>query len=345
MSLAFLRDWTAAGAAPVHQRLLLRRWLAGFELDAAAARASIPFPARLLANLPELARAQEELARIVSRHPSSDGSSRLLVRLADSRTVESVLLGRGGVCLSTQIGCAVGCRFCKTGEGGLLRQLGPEEILAQFALAQRERRARGEPGLRRVVLMGMGEPAHNLAAVLRALSHLGGAAGLGHKQIVFSTVGERRAIEALAVHDVKPALALSLHTLDDGLRQELLPRAPRIPARELVALALAYARDTGHPLQVQWTLLAGVNDGENELEALAEVFEGARAIVNVIPWNNVDGAGFERPLLAGSIEFVRILKRRGVFATIRRSAGEDVDGACGQLRARDLALSARAEES
>jgi 23S rRNA (adenine2503-C2)-methyltransferase len=246
-----------------------------------------------------------------------------------------VQLSRGGLCVSTQIGCAVGCRFCKTGEGGLVRQLRAEEILAQVALGQRERRLCGDVPVRRVVLMGMGEPAHNLPAVLCAISHLGREGALGHKQIVFSTVGDRRAIEALAAHDVKPALALSVHTLDDELRQQLLPRAPRIPVRELVALALDYARSTGYPLLVQWTLLEAINDRDRDIDALAQVLCGERAMLNVIPWNSVEGADFARPALERSVEFVRALKRRGVFATIRRSAAGDVDGACGQLRARE----------
>jgi len=329
--------WARAGAGPRHRRMLLRRWLAGGELTPDAAPPSQPFSASLRARLPELGRALEALAAVASRHPSADGSLRLLVRLADGRTLESVLLARDGLCVSTQLGCAVGCRFCKTGEAGLLRQLSAEEILAQVAIGQRERRASGEPALRRVVLMGMGEPAHNLAAVSIALSHLGGEGGFAHKQLVFSTVGERRAFEALLAHDVKPALALSLHTLDEELRRELLPRAPRIPATELLGLALDYARATGHPLQVQWTLLAGLNDRECDVDALALQLRGARAIVNVIPWNSVEGFEFARPPLERSIAFVRALKARGVFATIRRSAAQDVDGGCGQLRARALA--------
>ncbi len=334
MQLEIESEWTAAGAARGHARLLLTRWLAGQAPSAQAARRHAPFPATLIARLPEISARLEQTARIASRHPSSDGSTRLLVRMLDGKTVECVLLLRDGVCLSTQIGCAVGCRFCKTGEGGLLRQLSADEILAQFALAQQERRALDQAPLRRVVLMGMGEPAHNLTAVLRAISELGGAGRLGHKQIVFSTVGDPRAIEALARHDVKPALALSLHSMDDVLRTSLLPRAPRIPVRELLDLALGYARATGHPLQVQWTLLAGVNDGDGEIAELARAIGNARAIVNVIPWNSVDGSKFECPPMSRSVEFVRALKLRGVFATIRRSAGVDVDGACGQLRSR-----------
>ena len=334
MQLAIESEWTAAGAKRGHAQLLLTRWLAGETPDSACARRHAPFPATLVARLPEISAQLEATARIASRHPSSDGSTRRLVEMADGKTVECVLLLRDGVCLSTQIGCAVGCRFCKTGEGGLLRQLSADEILAQFALAQRERHGHGQAPLRRVVLMGMGEPAHNLAAVLRAISVLGTAARLGHKQIVYSTVGDPRALEALAGHDVKPALALSLHTMDDALRTRLLPRAPRIAVRELLELALDYARATGHPLQVQWTLRCGINDGDGEIDELARAIGAARAIVNVIPWNSVDGAEFQRPPMARVVEFVRALKLRGVFATIRRSAGSDVDGACGQLRSR-----------
>ncbi len=340
MQSALEEDWTQAGAAPDHLRALMRRWLSGRAPDAATARPSAPFSAALIARLPALVERVDSLARVISRHPSADGSTRLLIALADGRTVESVLLMRDGMCLSTQVGCAVGCRFCKTGEAGLLRQLSTDEILAQFALGQRERLAVGAAPLRRVVLMGMGEPAHNLTSVLAAISIFGNAGRLGHKQIVFSTVGERRAFEALTRHDVKPALALSLHTLDDTLRAELLPRAPRLAARELLELALEYSRATGHPLQVQWTLLEGVNSADSDIAALATALRNERAIVNVIPWNQVEDSEFSRPSVARCVEFVRALKRQGVFATIRRSAGEDVDGACGQLRARTLSAKA-----
>jgi 23S rRNA (adenine2503-C2)-methyltransferase len=340
MTLKALTEWTQAGAGEKQARLLLRRWLSGAELSPHTLPASCSASARFLDAWPALQNALESRARILSRHPSDDSSERLLIRLHDGETVESVLLLRDGLCISTQVGCAVGCRFCKTGEAGLLRQLSADELLAQVALAQRERRARDLAPLRRVVLMGMGEPAHNLPAVLVALTHLGGAGGFGHKQLVFSTVGERRAFAALRSHAVKPALALSLHSLNDELRERLLPRAPRIPAAELLALALDYARASAHPLQIQWTLLAGVNHSAQDVAALAQQLRGERAIVNVIPWNQVDGMEYRRPPLETSIEFVRALKSDGVFATIRRSAGQDVDGGCGQLRSRTQALGA-----
>jgi 23S rRNA (adenine2503-C2)-methyltransferase len=222
----------------------------------------------------------------------------------------------------------VGCRFCKTGESGLLRQLSAAEIVAQVALARRL------APVRRVVLMGMGEPAHNLDAVLEALRWLGSHGALGHKSLVFSTVGDDRAFERLLSNEVRPALALSLHTTKRELREQLLPRAPRIDPAELLKSACAYSNAVTWPLQVQWTLLEGVNDGDDEVERLAELLRGERAIVNLIPWNTVEGFDFRRPDPLRARDMVRALKARGVFATIRRSGGQDVDGACGQLRAR-----------
>jgi len=316
------------GAGPLHLRPLFTSWLAGGALAADTRR--IGPPKRLLAGLPELRAALDALARVRSEHPSSDGSRRLLVELADGATVESVLLNRDALCISTQAGCAVGCLFCKTGEGGLLRQLSVGEILAQVALA------RSLGSVKRVVFMGMCEPAHNLENVLEALRWLGDYGRFAHKHLVFSTVGDRDAIEALARNEVRPALALSLHTTRPELRRELLPRAPRIEPRELLDLALDYSDSVTWPLQVQWTLLEGVNDNDDELDTLADWLRGRRAMVNFIPWNRIDGLPFSRPIAERGRDMVRGLKARGVFATLRRSGGQDVDGACGQLRARSL---------
>ncbi|HUO66876.1 MAG TPA: radical SAM protein, partial [Gammaproteobacteria bacterium] len=160
----------AAGAKPRHETLVLRAWSRGLALDAFAYLAD--FPARLLAALPDVSAEWRALLSVRSEHPSADGSARLLLALRDARTIESVLLPGDGVCVSTQVGCAVGCLFCMTGRDGLERHLGGAEIVAQVALA-RSRRA-----IRRVVLMGMGEPAHNLDEVLDALELLGTEGGL-----------------------------------------------------------------------------------------------------------------------------------------------------------------------
>ncbi|RYY69800.1 MAG: RNA methyltransferase, partial [Comamonadaceae bacterium] len=263
-----------------------------------------------------------------SRHDGEDGSSRLLVRLADGQLCESVLLPRGGVCISSQIGCAVGCRFCMTGRDGLIRQIGSAEMVAQVALARSLR------PVRKVVFMGMGEPAHNLAHVMDAIELLGTAGGIGHKSLVVSTVGDERVFERLPQGPVKPALALSLHTTREDLRAELLPRAPRYAPADLVEAGDRYARATGYPLQVQWTLLEGVNDGQDELEGIERLLKGRYAVLNMIPYNSVPDLPYRRPAWEKAAAIARHLHRRGVLTKLRNSAGQDVDGGCGQLRAR-----------
>jgi len=319
------------GAKPQHVRLILRAWLAGQPLDFHRDTREHPFPRALLEALPAIERELALAACAISEHPGEDGSSRLLLRLHDGQTIESVLLPSDGMCASTQVGCAVGCVFCMTGKSGLLRQLTSLEILAQVALARRLR------PVKRVVFMGMGEPSHNLAAVLETLSMLGREGGFAHKNLVFSTVGDAKTIERLAAHDVKPALALSLHTTHAKLREELLPRAPKIAPDELVRLADDYAHRTGHPIQYQWTLIEGVNDGDDELARLTELMRGKHGIVNFIPYNEIDGESFRRPSLARLRAMSQHLHQNGVLCKLRRSAGQDVDGACGQLRARSAA--------
>jgi 23S rRNA (adenine2503-C2)-methyltransferase len=222
-----------------------------------------------------------------------------------------------------------------TGRDGLLRQLGSAEIVAQVALA------RGMRPVKKVVFMGMGEPAHNLDAVLEAIDLLGTAGGIAHKQLVFSTVGDERAFERLPQGRVKPALALSLHTTRGDLREQLLPRAPRLVPALLVERADAYARATGYPVQVQWTLLEGVNDGDDEIEGIVRLMRGRPMMLNLIPYNAVEGLPYRRPQWEQAAEMTRRLNRQGVLTRLRRSAGQDVDAGCGQLRARELGQGVR----
>jgi 23S rRNA (adenine2503-C2)-methyltransferase len=232
------------------------------------------------------------------------------------------------------VGCAVGCVFCMTGRSGLLRQLSSAEIVAQVVLARARR------PVKKVVFMGMGEPAHNLDNVLEAIELLGTEGGIGHKNLVFSTVGDRRVFERLPQARVKPALALSLHTTDPELRRRLLPKAPDIAPDELVELGEEYARRTGYPIQYQWTLLEGINDSEAELEGIARLLAGRYAVMNLIPYNPTEGDGFRRPTWEHAAEMARRLHLRGVLTKLRHSAGQDVEGGCGQLRARALAAQA-----
>jgi len=321
------------GAGPAHAQRVLRLWAQALPQDAGRRQIEDFLPLSLRAGLPALAGELAALARLQSEHAGEDGSSRLLVELGDAQAVEAVLLPRGGLCVSTQLGCAVGCVFCMTGRSGLLRQLGSAEIVAQVALARGLRRPRGE-AVRKVVFMGMGEPAHNLDAVLDAIDLLGTAGGIGHKNLVFSTVGDARVFERLPLGRVKPALALSLHSTRAALRAELLPRAAALEPAELVARAEVYARATGYPVQYQWTLIAGVNDGDDEVEGIATLLAGKRAIMNLIPYNTVPGLPWQRPDGEHAAAMTRRLNRRGILTRLRRSAGQDVDAGCGQLRAR-----------
>jgi 23S rRNA (adenine2503-C2)-methyltransferase len=328
-----------AGARPCHERVLLRAWTRGLALDGGTRAVEGFLPHRLRDAIPELTQSLGSLARLRAAHPSTDGSSRLLVELADGQTVESVLLPRAGLCVSTQVGCAVGCTFCMTGRDGLQRHLGSAEIVAQVALARTLR------AVKKVVFMGMGEPAHNLDAVMQAIDLLAAEGDIGHKNLVLSTVGDRRVFERLARGPVKPALALSLHSTFAAKRERLLPRAPRLDPDELVEAGERYARATHYPIQYQWTLLDGVNDGDDEIDGIARLLAGKYAVMNLIAWNAIDGMPYRRPSRERMAAMVRALHRRGVLAKLRDSAGQDVEGGCGQLRARTIALHLGSETS
>ncbi len=329
-------DVAGAGGKACHQERVLRAWLCGLPLDSGAPKGDPAryFPQRLREALPTLKARWDAIASVRSEASGEDDAVRLLVELRDGQTVESVLLPREGLCVSTQVGCAVGCTFCMTGRGGLLRQLGSAEIVAQVVLARARR------PVRKVVFMGMGEPSHNLDNVLEAMDWLGTDGGIGHKNLVFSTVGDRRVFERLGQGRVKPALALSLHSTRPGLRARLLPRAARLDPEELVASAQAYARATGYPVQYQWTLLEGVNDSFDEMDGILRLLRGQYAVMNLIAFNPAEGLGYVRPTQNRVHELLRYLNEGGVLAKLRESAGQDIDAGCGQLRARSAGQTA-----
>lgn len=320
----------ALGAKPIHRDRMLRAWLQGKPLDSGRPRQQADdfLPLRVREALPALTETLDGLVRLRSEHPGGDGSARLLVGLGDGQMVESVLLPRDGLCVSSQVGCAVGCVFCMTGKSGLLRQVSSLEIVAQVVLARCYRK------VRKVVFMGMGEPAHNLDNVLEAIDLLGTLGDIGHKNLVFSTVGDPRVFERLPHLRVKPALALSLHSSKAEVREQLLPKAPRITPDELVELGETYARQVGYPIQYQWTLLEGINDSLEEAEGILRLLKGKYAVMNLIPYNSLEVDDYNRPSGERIVELVHYLHRNGVLTKVRNSAGQDVEGGCGQLRAR-----------
>ena len=319
----------ALGAKPLHEQRVLRDWIQAQPHDHGRRRAEDFLPLPVREALPALDDELQGMLKLLSSHPGVDGSARLLVGLHDGQTVESVLLPRDGLCVSSQVGCAVGCQFCMTGRDGLIRQVTSGEIVAQVVLARTMR------PVKKVVFMGMGEPAHNLNNVMEAIELLGTEGNIGHKNLVFSTVGDPRAFERLPQGRVKPALALSLHTTKPDLREQLLPRAPKLTPRELVTFGESYARLTGYPVQYQWTLMEGVNDGDDELDGIEELLKGKYAVLNMIPYNTIEDLPFKRPSWDQARAIAARLHERGVLTKLRDSAGQDVEGGCGQLRARE----------
>ena len=330
-SILDIRDHLRAlGANALHEQRVLRLWVQAKPQDSGRRPLESFMPTAVREALPALSQTLSGLATLREQHPGQDGSARLLVGLQDGQTVESVLLPRDGLCVSSQVGCAVGCVFCMTGREGLIRQVGSAEIVAQVALARTLR------PVKKVVFMGMGEPSHNLDAVMEAIDLLGTVGNIGHKNLVFSTVGDARVFERLPQGRVKPALALSLHTTRAELRAQLLPRAPRFDPQDLVAAGEVYARATGYPIQYQWTLIEGVNDSDQEIEGIVRLLKGKYALMNMIPYNAVPDLPYTRPSWEKAAAIARTLHQRGVLTKLRQSAGQDVDGGCGQLRARDV---------
>ena len=316
------------GAQPLHEQRILRLWSQAKPQDSGNRPLESFMPTALRQALPEISASLSNLLKLQSTHPAQDGSVRWLLALSDGQTVETVGLPRDGVCVSSQVGCAVGCVFCMTGRDGLIKQVGSAEMVAQVAFARLHR------PVKKVVFMGMGEPAHNLDNVMEAIEVLGTVGNIGHKSLVFSTVGDPRVFERLPKGLVKPALALSLHTTRAELRAQLLPRAPHMSPEELVEAAEIYAQQTGYPIQYQWTLLKDINDTPDEIEGIVKLLKGKYALLNMIPYNTVDDLPYQRPSWERASEIARTLHRRGILTKLRNSAGQDVEGGCGQLRAR-----------
>jgi 23S rRNA (adenine2503-C2)-methyltransferase len=264
----------------------------------------------------------------VARAP--DGAVKLALRLHDDLEVESVVLSpRHGhaVCLSTQAGCPVGCTFCASGIEGVGRNLTAGEIVEQVALARRY------ASVERVVVMGMGEPTLNLDHLVRALATIKNAGGIGARHVIISTIGIPSKIAQLAELEPRYTLALSLHSARDDVRRRLIPRHCH-PVRDVLAATRAYVERTNRACIVEITVLRGINDGEDEVDALTEGLRGLRACVNLIPWNPVAGLPHEPPE-AASLEMMRgRLRSAGLYTTIRRSLGPDIGAACGQLARR-----------
>jgi 23S rRNA (adenine2503-C2)-methyltransferase len=272
--------------------------------------------------------------RIAGRTEALDGTVKYRVALAGGGAVESVWIvqrGRCTLCVSSQVGCAIGCDFCLTARMGLERHLTAGEIVGQVLLARADR---GPSGPFHVVFMGMGEPLHNYDAVLGAVRLLADPAGLavGHRRVTLSTSGLVPGIERLAAEPIRPRLAVSLNATTDAVRDRLMPINRKYPIAALVAACRAFARTSGERVTLEYVLLAGVNDSADDADRLARLARGVPARVNLIPFNEVEGwLPYRRPARGAVIAFRDRVAGRGARATIRWSRGLDARAACGQL--------------
>jgi 23S rRNA (adenine2503-C2)-methyltransferase len=273
---------------------------------------------------------------------SSDGFTRkFLLRLHDGQTVETVLMkfkGRATACVSTQVGCAMGCVFCATGQMGFTRHLSAGEIVAQVLHVQGLLAQRGE-ALRNIVLMGMGEPLHNYEATMKALEILMDHNGLAiaPKHITVSTVGIVPGIRRLADEARPFRLAVSLHGATDEERQALVPPARRWPLAELIDACRYYTIQRHRRIFFEWTLIAGENDTSQQAHALGNLLQGLDAHVNLIPLNPTAGYAGTPTHQASARAFQATLATYGLPSTIRQRRGIDIAAGCGQLRARETA--------
>ncbi len=330
-----LQAWLADRGQPAYRARQILHWL--YEQRVARFEQMTNLSRDLRAELQHTCRIAA--LEIEAERTSDDGTRKLLLRGRDRALVETVWIPSGQrntVCISSQVGCPVGCRFCASGTDGLERNLGAGEIVEQ-ALHVRDliRREQGpDARLTNVVMMGMGEPLANYRNLIAALRILNAEWGLhiGARRITVSTVGLPKQIRALAGEALQFNLALSLHAVRDDLRTELIPWGRGVRIAELLDACQHYFRTTGREITLEYVLLAGVNMTSQDAEGLATIARNLRANVNLLRYNPVSGLPYERPGSNASFAFQKQLRARGVNAHIRTSRGRDVAAACGQLR-------------
>ena len=326
-----LTDWIVARALPKFRAGQLRQWLFRRRATSFEQMSDLPKPMR------EQLAAEFRLftAEVATHQVASDRTEKLLLQLDDGQQIECVLMrepDRVTVCISTQVGCAMGCVFCASGMLGLKRNLSAGEIIEQVLrlqtlLAEDER-------ITNIVVMGIGEPLANLPSLMKALDAFSSpeSLGLGARHITVSTVGLPVKIREFARNGKQYNLAISLHAPIDSLRNKLVPVNSNIGVDAILAAADDFFAVTGRRVTFEYVLLAKVNDEPQHARQLATLLRGRCAHVNLIPMNGVSLLPYEEPAAPRTQQFVEILEAAGIPATVRKRKGADIDAACGQLR-------------
>ncbi|MFQ6540022.1 MULTISPECIES: 23S rRNA (adenine(2503)-C(2))-methyltransferase RlmN [Aphanothece] len=341
MGLAGLETWAQEQGQPAFRGRQLHDWLYAKGARSLEQVSVLPkaWREQLLAEPPKGSTDWIGRSRELHRSVARDGTTKLLLGTADGLSIETVGIpapGRLTVCVSSQVGCPMACRFCATGKGGLQRSLAVHEIVDQVLCV---REVMGERPSH-VVFMGMGEPLLNIEAVLAAIDCLCTDLGMAQRQITVSTVGVPRTLPTLAEQALERlgraqfTLAVSLHAPDQALREELIPTAHAYPIEALLDDCRRYVAITGRRVSFEYILLGGLNDQPHHAEALARLIRGFQSHVNLIPYNPIEEEEFQRPSSAAVGTFRRVLQERRVAVSVRASRGLDADAACGQLRRR-----------
>jgi 23S rRNA (adenine2503-C2)-methyltransferase len=328
---AALADWCVQQGEGAYRADQIRRWVFGKRVDSFDEMHDVPKGLR-----EKLAGEFTLFEADVLRHQiASDRTEKLLLELADGEHVECVLMretSRRTVCISTQVGCAMGCVFCASGMFGVKRNLSTGEILEQ--VLRLDRLLKDNQRITNVVVMGIGEPLANLPALLPALDTLNekGGLGLGARRITVSTVGLPEKIRQLADHGKPYNLAVSLHAPNDVLRTRIVPVNDKIGIEAILEAADAYFDKTGRRVTYEYVLLRGLNDGIEQARELGALLKARNAHVNLIPMNPVEPLHLDAPSPVQVQQFVAALEQAGVNVTLRKRKGADIDAACGQLR-------------
>ncbi len=331
------RAWLSAHQQPNHRYRQIRRWILGTGVQSFDDMTDLPKSLRQ-----ELAVRFVPLGTTIARQQSaSDGTHKLLVRLRDGRLVECVLIqedNRRTACISTQVGCGMGCVFCASGLNGVERNLTSGEILEQLirlrSLPLPNDQSEGLHRLTHIVVMGMGEPLANFDALMEALrvaSDKNGL-GIGARHITISTVGLPNRIRQLADLGKQYHLAVSLHAPNDELRCQIVPTNDKTGIDAILSASDYFFDQTGRQVTFEYVLLRDVNDSSSYARELAELLSGRRAHVNLIPFNDVEGLPYKRPDQQALNTFVTSLRQKGISVKVRKRKGSEIDAACGQLR-------------
>ncbi|MEM6449470.1 MAG: 23S rRNA (adenine(2503)-C(2))-methyltransferase RlmN [Cyanobacteria bacterium P01_D01_bin.105] len=266
------------------------------------------------------------------RSESPDGTVKYLLKLTDGHIIEAVGIPsakRLTVCVSSQIGCPMGCDFCATGKGGFARNLETYEIVDQVLTVQEDFQRR----VSNIVFMGMGEPLLNIDNVVAAVRSLNQDIGIGQRMITVSTVGIPGHIRRLAQQQLQITLAVSLHASNQALRTQLIPSAQKYPLQDLLSECRDYVKLTGRRVTFEYIVLADLNDKPEHAIELADELRGFQSHVNLIPYNPITEVDYKRPTRARVEAFTQQLKDKGIAVSVRYSRGLEKDAACGQLRA------------